>query len=267
VGTLVNSTIAVYRRLQRLLVPHLRHSQYVYEEALDAHVHAGLRWLDAGCGHGIFPSWKRDRGQSLVARAGFVVGMDCDCPSLWENRIVHSLVAGDLGKLPFPDSSFDMVSANMVVEHLSETDTVGQAVFQTLKPGGVFIFHTPNYLNYQTILASMIPQRLKYRLIHWLEQREEKDAFPTHYRLNTPGTIRRAAERNGFVVKELRLVNSTPELFRLGPVVLLELLLIWVTEWRIFRSFRSNIVVVLERPAGASAKPLRPAAHAGQRAL
>lgn len=254
-GFIVDTTNKLYRGLKRILTPGLRHSQYVYQETLEQYVHPRVRWLDAGCGHGVFPSWMKERGNSLVARSAFVVGLDCDCPSLWENRVVHSLVAGDLSVLPFRESSFDLVSANMVVEHLSETDGVGQALYRVLKPGGVFIFHTPNYLHYQTILASLIPQRLKYQLIQWIEGRDEKDAFPTHYRLNTAAAIQKMAQRNGFVVKEFKSVNSTPETFRLGPVVLLELFLIWVTEARAFQAWRSNLVVVLEK-AQPAAPPL-----------
>jgi SAM-dependent methyltransferase len=244
-----NTTNAFYRNWKDRLVPGLRHSQYAYKDVLEAHLHPRTRWLDAGCGHGVFPSWMKERGQSLVERCDFVVGLDCDCPSLWENQIVDALVAGDLSDLPFQADSFDVVSANMVVEHLSEPDRVGQALYRVLKPGGVFIFHTPNYLNYQTVLASLIPQRLKYKLIEFMEGRAEKDAFPTFYRLNTDRAVRQMAERQGFTVREVRRISSTPETFRFGPaVLLLEMLLIRVTDWRPFRAFRSNLVAVLEKP-------------------
>jgi ubiquinone/menaquinone biosynthesis C-methylase UbiE len=256
-GFIVNTCIEVYKRLKRRFTPQLRHSQYAYKETLEAYIHPRVRWLDAGCGHGIFPDLMKERGGSLVARSGFVVGMDCDCPSLWANRVVHSLVAGDLSAMPFRDSSFDLVSANMVVEHLSETDSFGQALYRVLKPGGVFIFHTPNYLHYQTVLSSLMPQRHKNKLIKWLEGRDENDVFPTRYRWNTAKAIHKLAERNGFAVKELKLVNSNPETFRLGPVVLLEFFLIWLTEWPPLRALRSNLVVVLEKRAAAVAPPLK----------
>jgi SAM-dependent methyltransferase len=253
-GFISDTTDALYRKWKHRLVPGLRHSQYAYKDALEEHLHPRTCWLDAGCGHGVFPSWMKERGESLVARCDFVVGMDCDCPSLWENRVVNALVAGDLGDLPFQAGSFDVVSANMVVEHLSEPDRVGQALHRVLKPGGVFIFHTPNYLHYQTVLASLIPQGLKYKLIEFLEGRAEKDAFPTFYRLNTVKAVRALANRQGFTVRDLRMVNSTPETFRLGPVaLLLEMLLIRLTEWRPLRAFRSNLVVVLEKRPGTTA--------------
>lgn len=248
-GSINKASLAVYRKLKQLLTPQLKHSQYVYKEKLDSYTKTGVRWLDAGCGHGIFPPWMKERGASLVARSAVTVGIDCDSPSLWENRIVHHRVAGNLEALPFPAGTFDLVTANMVVEHLEDPERVGLSVNRVLKPGGLFIFHTPNYLNYQTILASLIPQGLKNKLILFIEKREEKDVFPTHYRLNTEATIRRVANRTGFAVRDLDLVSSVPELFELGPVLILELLLIWIAEFRLFRHWRSSLVVVLEKVA------------------
>ena len=248
-GSINKASHSLYRSLKPLLTPQLKHSQYVYKEKLESYTKPGVRWLDAGCGHGVFPDWMKERGASLVARSAVTVGIDCDCPSLWENRVVHHRVAGNLEDLPFPDDSFDLVTANMVVEHISNPERTGLSVNRVLKPGGLFIFHTPNYWNYQTILASLIPQGLKYKLIRFLENREEKDAFPTHYRVNSVRAIRRVAKRTGFAVRELDLVSCTPETFALGPVVILELLLIWIAEFRLFRQWRSNLVVVFEKVA------------------
>src|ERR1044071_4876903 len=119
-GSIKEGSHALYRKLKQRLVPQLRHSQYVYKDKLESYINPGVRWLDAGCGHGVFPDWMDERGASLVARSAVTVGIDCDCPSLWENRIVHHRVVGNLESLPFHDGAFDRVTANMVVEHLSD---------------------------------------------------------------------------------------------------------------------------------------------------
>ena len=247
------SSGAVYRQIKKILTPQLRHSQFAYRDKLEAVLSSDSYWLDAGCGHGLFPEWM-DRGAILTQRCAVVVGIDCDCPSLWENRIVHHRVVGDLSALPFRSGSFDLISANQVVEHITDPDLLGRGLNRILKPGGLFIFHTPNYRHYQTLLVSWLPQGLKNWLAKHLEAREDKDVFPTCYRMNTADAIHRMADRTGFEVQEIELVNSVPETFALGPLaVLAEMLIIWVLEFRLFSRWRSNLVVVLKKTEPALA--------------
>src|SRR3981189_1555808 len=133
-GSIKKASFALYCRLHSLLTPQLRSSQYAYKSKLETYLRPGAKWLDAGCGHGIFPRWMKERGGSLVARSAVTVGIDCYCPNLRENGIVHHRVSGNLEDLPFPDSSFDFVTANMVVEHLENPEQVGRAVNRILKP-------------------------------------------------------------------------------------------------------------------------------------
>lgn len=48
---------------------------------------------------------------------------------------------------PYPDSSFDLVTATEVVEHLERYREVLRDLYRILKPGGVCILTTPNILN------------------------------------------------------------------------------------------------------------------------
>jgi hypothetical protein len=72
--------------------------------------------------------------------------------------------------------------------------------------------------------------------------------------MNTADAIHRMADRTGFEVQEIELVNSVPETFALGPLaVLVEMLIIWVLEFRLFSRWRSNLVVVLKKTEPALA--------------
>jgi ubiquinone/menaquinone biosynthesis C-methylase UbiE len=135
----------------------------------------------------------------------------------------------------------------MVVEHIENPTPALVEVFRILKPNGIFIFHTTNLLNYQTFLTFLISDLVKNKLIEFLEGRKEEDIFPTYYRMNSLKKIKKLAQMSGFNVPEFKLINSPPKTIMLGPVVIIELLLIRVINLKLFRNFRSNIITVFQK--------------------
>ncbi|MDZ4286534.1 MAG: class I SAM-dependent methyltransferase, partial [Prosthecobacter sp.] len=49
--------------------------------------------------------------------------------------------------LPYPDATFDIVTATEVIEHLEHFRRVVREIHRVLKPGGICILSTPNILN------------------------------------------------------------------------------------------------------------------------
>ncbi len=242
---------SLYAKLKNAIVPGLNNSQYEYRDLLPKYINQETRWLDLGCGHEFFPGWMTngpELGSSLVESCGQVVGVDCDVPSVKNNHYIDRRLVGDGGFLPFKSDSFHLITANMVVEHIEFPDQVLGEISRVLKPGGIFIFHTPNFLNYMTIIASLLPNRLKLQLIRLLEGREEYDIFPAFYRLNTPRLVKKYAERQKLKVHELVLTKTSAETIMLGPLVIIELVLTKVCEWSVLRKFRSIIICVLKKP-------------------
>ena len=240
-----------YYAAERLITPGLRNAQFVYCELLKSKLSGESRWLDIGCGRRLFPEWMpyADEEQSIL-RAGMraIFGIDPDHASLKRNSFVRYRVVGDSASLPFADASFDVLSANMVVEHVAEPSALLSEAFRVLTPSGIFIFHTPNALSYATALSYLIPERLKPGLIKFFENRKEEDVFPTLYRMNTPRAVKRFTGEAGFRILELRRVESSAQSVMLGPIVILELLWIRLLRLATFKNLRSNLIVVLEKP-------------------
>jgi 2-polyprenyl-3-methyl-5-hydroxy-6-metoxy-1,4-benzoquinol methylase len=95
-----------------------------------------------------------------------------------------------------------------VLEHLRRPETVLREVRRALRPGGHFVFLTPNLRNPLLAfnrLGRALPQ-LQRRLVPRLYGRVEADTFPVQYRANTTRAIRTLAERTGLNVAELRVV-------------------------------------------------------------
>ena len=132
-----------YHAMRSHVVPSLRYSQEMYEDALTPLVR-GARWLDMGSGHRVLSNWRAQQESVVVATSPFSVGIDYDLSSLRRHRSFSRRLRGDLRDLPFADRSFDLATANMVLEHVEDPLSLFREVHRVLAPGGQFLFHTPN---------------------------------------------------------------------------------------------------------------------------
>lgn|SRR6266566_1149110 len=237
----------IYWALERVLVPDLKYAHYLYEQVLKSHVAGDTEWLDVGCGHQILPQWRAEQEKQLVETCESIVGIDASAPSLSKHRTIKARVAGNIGRLPFRDDRFSLVTANMAIEHLDNPGTQFTEIARVLKPGGVFIMHTPNRRGYTTIAARLIPDLIKKKLVYLLQQREPDDVFETFYRANTKEEIATLAGGAGFRVRQIKLIVSSAELVVFPPLVIFELLWIRLLMTRLFKPFRTNIIAVLEK--------------------
>lgn len=242
--------------LQRLITPGLRYSQSAFEETLQAYVPKATRWLDLGCGHRLLPEWRAAAEIELMKTAPFAVGVDADFDAIRRHRSFQHLCLGDIGQLPFKGESFDLVTANMVVEHLGDPVAQFAEISRVLVPGGVFVFHTPNASSYVVAIARMLPEATKQFLARVLEDRVSSDVYPTHYRANRKSEIETISEQSGLVVDRIDFVNSSPALSLVPPLLVPELLLIRQLQRRAtLARYRPVLICVLRKAAAARSRP------------
>ena len=217
-----------------------------YARMLKENVSEGAGWMELGCGYHPYPQGPDgDFAEGVLRRACFVVGIDRDVNALAKNICIRNRVAGDACLLPFGSQSFDIVTANMVMQHVAEPIMLFQEVRRCLRPGGLFVFQTTNLWNYQVMISAILPRRIKLRLLWTLEQRGPETIYPTRCRANTLARVSALATQSGFEVITLRTVDSIGMFTRLGPAIMLELMLMKLCEFRVFARFRRNIEVVL----------------------
>jgi SAM-dependent methyltransferase len=240
-----------YHVLQRAITPGLRNSQFAYKDKLISCLTPRTSWLDLGCGHQLLPdwmpNWQPDQA-AIVKQCHMVVGIDSDFPSLAKHQAIRNRVHGNIEVLPFKNESFDLVTANVVVEHVENPAALLAEIHRILLPGGIFLFHTPNFYGYASLAATLMPRQLRLKMVELLQGREEEDVFPTRYRCNTGKDVQTLARTSGFVLIELSMVESSAQTVMLGPVVLPELLLIATLRLNALRNFRTNIIAVLQKP-------------------
>jgi len=227
----------------------LVHIQTRYGKVLLDSVESDSYWLDIGCGRQLFPSWAMPSQdiQKIVVTPKRIVGIDFD-NAILDHPHIHDRTIGSGYTLPFAANSFHLVTANMVMEHLDQPQTFLAEVARVLKPGGKFVFVTPNKYSPMIQLAYLIPDGPKKRLIWFIERRHADDVFPTYYRANRLGDLEEHSRRVGLAVHRLHYVNSIATLTRLGPIGFFESLFMGCLP----KDRRTNILGVLE-------KPLRPA--------
>jgi ubiquinone/menaquinone biosynthesis C-methylase UbiE len=237
----------IYWKLRALIAPELTHAQYLYEHALNTSVSSETKWLDLGCGHQVLPFWREDQERDLIAKCAMIVGMDYDLPSLQKHRSVAMRVRGHMNRLPFKDGHFNLVTANMVVEHLAEPGIQFREINRVLKPGGIFLFHTPNSSGYPTILNKMVPDTLRHKLVYILDGRNQDDVFETHYSANTESEIAELAEHTGFKVSKIRMTVSDAVFAMIPPIAIAELIYLRLLMTERFKRWRTNIITVLRK--------------------
>ena len=238
-----------YARMERRLAPGLRYSQDEYEAQLYRFVNASTSWLDLGCGRRVLPAWRADSERQLVARAQQIYGIDLDLDSLRDNESINYLAQSSVSALPFADTSFTLVTANMVMEHVDDPVSMLRELRRVIKPGGHLLFHTPNARAFPTIMTRLMPDAIKQRAAYLLDGRESEDVFPTFYRANSPETIRTLAADSGFEIAELNLISSTAVFALVPPLAAVELLWIRSLSNPSRAEKRSNIIAVLRRPS------------------
>ncbi len=246
-GLFRNLLFRMYWKAEKLIVPGLKSSQYCYYAKLRS-LTPGKIWLDLGCGHQVFTEWMLQEQAEVLESCAAVYGIDLDWPGLKAHIGIRNKVMGDLTLLPFEADSIDVVSANMVVEHLSQPADVLREVWRILKPGGAFVFHTPNSRAWAIQLAARIPDVAKKRLIWFFERRREEDVFRTHYCMNSAPEIRERAEEADFTVADITMVSTSAMTVMLGPLVVPELLYIRALQNPKRAGLRSNIVTILRKP-------------------
>ena len=246
-GILVQTITKISLRIKSAIAPELRHAQSIYEDVLMGLSKGRDAWLDIGCGHNLLPEWRLQAEKDLVENCDLIAGIDANFSSLKKHRTISKKIMGDASSLPFKAETFDLLTANMVVEHLDNPSLQMRQIARVLRPGGLFVFHTPNLFGYATILARLIPEFLKFRIIYLLERRREDDIFKTFYKLNSRAGIIRLAGENSFRVKEIKMITSLASSAIIPPFYFFELMWIKILATKLFRPLRTNIIAILQK--------------------
>jgi SAM-dependent methyltransferase len=218
------------------------HPYRILLEETQQHLNPDAVLLDAGCGR-TAPVLKTFAGK-VKRRIGV------DLVEFTETIDGIELFRCDLGKVPLPDNSVDVIMCRSVMEHVVDPAKVYQEMWRILKPGGRFIFLTANMWDYSALIAAMVPNRFHPWIVAKTEGREEEDVFPVAYKTNTYGAVRKWAKLANFDIASFRYLGQYPGYFMFNGF----LFLIGTAYEKLIRRFeflkflRGWILVTLRKP-------------------
>jgi ubiquinone/menaquinone biosynthesis C-methylase UbiE len=187
-------------------------NELVYYEVVSQYA-LDRRWLDLGCGHGpddpALLSIRRRMGERVH------VGVDIEMGSLRDSGETNRVCA-NVQSLPFPSGSFDLVTSDMVFEHLNDPIAALREAYRVLDDRGVLIIHTASSRHYMLmagrLLSSVLPREIYRDLVASYTERKKEDIFPTRYRMNTEKRLSTAASEAGFRECVIRYLETPLDL-------------------------------------------------------
>ncbi len=218
--------------------PGYRYSNQIYENLIQQYLPQTTLWMDLGCGD-------NTTIHEFGAGATISFGFDRSIHSRLSYDASHPFILGEAAGLPLRAGSLDLITGNTVMEHLEDPAGVFQEVFLILKAGGHAVFRTPNSIHPLTLLARLIPEAFKRRLLVRLFGIQIEDVFTTRYRANKISTLKRLFKEAGFTryriiaIEDLHAAFFIPTLLSVGYYLLVRA--------GFMRSLRSNFIIIAQK--------------------
>ncbi|MBY0458442.1 MAG: methyltransferase domain-containing protein, partial [Gemmataceae bacterium] len=144
--------------------------------------------------------------RQLADRAGRFVGVD-PSPNVFDNPFTRERHQAFIEHY-YPAEAFDLATLRMVAEHVTDPPAVVAALARLVRPGGRVIVFTVDLWSPVTVVSRLVPFGLHYRVKKILWGGEEKDTFPTAYRMNTRRALRKLFARGGFAEAEFAWLDD-----------------------------------------------------------
>ncbi len=200
-----------------------------YEATVCSLVTSQTDWLDVGCGRDLFP-FNPAAARMLAARCRSLTGVD-PSDNIDENTLLHHRAKCMLQDY-VTDRRYDLITMRMVAEHITDPAVAVAALRRLLKPDGQVVIYTVYKFAPVSLIASWTPMSVHHAVKAVVWGAEEKDTFPTAYRMNTRAALARLFAAEGMQEMRFRRLDDTRSTSRWLLLNATELLM-----WRVFNLF------------------------------
>lgn len=206
-----------YRQFKRRHCPNFLEAEEIFYQWLDEESASGKVLLNVGCGSKsvllpLYPNFSK------------VIGVDVDEQAVSRHQDLTERLVGSVENIPLPKSSVDIVVAEWVLEHLPNPDRVFKEISRVLKPGGHFIFLTPNLASPMImagkILNFLLGEKKISQLVLFFTGRPEEETFRHYYLANSKSPLQNFGLSAGLALGKLELVPGLPGYCRWSRILL-----------------------------------------------
>lgn len=226
--------------------PGWRNGTWQFQDRCREYLHGATRplILELGCG-------PTNANTGFLAELGKVHGADVD-PAAADNRHIEQFRLLSDSPLDYPEESFDACVSFWTAEHVEYPERHLAMAYRALKPGGCYLFMTPNLFHYVSLVSRFTPHAFHLVTANRLRALpgNTHDPYPTFYRMNTGGRIRKAAVEAGFKVELIQHVEVEPNYGR-SSIALFYLFMAYervVNRWNALAGLRHTLIVALRKP-------------------
>ncbi|MFC1835745.1 class I SAM-dependent methyltransferase [Thermodesulfobacteriota bacterium] len=225
---------------QKSLEAYLEQQSKAYSRVKNAYVRellgdlGGKRFLDYGCGGGLFTVYAANSG------AAQVVGVDAEESVLRTARLyartegvenLCQLIPSPTFPSFPPRTRFDVILMKDVIEHLEDDQALLNAAAEAIAPGGIIVISTQNSFSLNFLIEGSYHRGLK-------GNKEWCGWDPTHVRFYTYFSLKNKLDRAGFTSTAWRSVYLIPyklpalpgmgtQFLRIDPLSLLDRTIGW----------------------------------------
>lgn len=194
---------------------------------------AGL--LDIGCNAG---SFSVEVGKAIGTDHIAGIDIDPECLKAAEAKGIRAVCHDANTRFPFPDSSFDVVIANQLLEHLNDADVFFAEVHRVLKSGGYAVISTPNLSSLHNIFFLVMGQQPPGLQVSRIQAGNFLRGTATHghIRLFTAASLGDLAKYHGFTVERIIGTGFYPFPERISALIS-----------RLFRRYAVYIIIKIRK--------------------
>src|SRR5438128_1044807 len=140
----------VTQRIKEKHLPGRPHPFRFFEDELADQIRPNDTVLEIGCGR-TAPLLTK-----FKARAQKLIGIDLEPFSITDSDL-HLVNCSVSAMKNIPDVSIDFAYSRGVMEHVEDINGAYSEIARVLRPGGTYLFLTPNMWDYSTLIALIIP--------------------------------------------------------------------------------------------------------------
>jgi len=189
----------IYKMMLKLTDRVVRENEAFFLSLIQEKSQAKL--LDIGCNNAEFTL---KISQVLKASVCFGIELERENARVAQARGVKVVISDANKPFAFRDDSFDIITANQIIEHLYDTDNFFREIHRVLKKGGEAIISSPNLCSWHNVFFMLLGMQPPGMQLVGVQAGNFLEGLETHghIKLFSPRAIKNISRLYGFTIEK-----------------------------------------------------------------